>query len=73
MIPKHELDNLDMAAEEAQDLAETGETTEGLDILEGGLYRAEQLREAGEEWGAELVQRWQAVLQSYREEYGAEP
>ena len=69
LLPAHERANLEMTVEDARELAEGSEASEGRDLLEGGLYRAEQLRDTGEVWGAELVARYQAALRSFTSGY----
>ena len=70
MIPPHELDNLALTVAEAEECAEAGDFTEGRELLQGGLYRAEQLRDTGTEWGAALVGRYETALVHYLLRYG---
>ena len=68
LIPEHERANLEMTVEEAMELAQAGEFDAGRDLLQGGLYRAEQLQDSGADWGATLVRCYRAALARFAAE-----
>jgi hypothetical protein len=53
----------------ATNLAEDGDARAGYEALLAGLRRAEELRDAGKVFGAELVTRWRYVLERYTVRY----
>ena len=68
LIPEHERANLEMTVEEAMELAQAGEADAGRDLLQGGLYRAEQFRDSGVEWGETLVRCYRAAMTRFADE-----
>jgi hypothetical protein len=73
-IPPHELDLLRLTAEEAADLAASGKRHQARSILEGGLYRAETLRDCeAYRWTPQLVRVWAETLAEYERLYGSGP
>ena len=70
-IPPHELDLLRLTAEEAADLAASGKRHQARSVLDGGLYRAETLRDAeAHPWARELVRVWEETVAEYERLYG---
>jgi hypothetical protein len=69
-IPPHEIDLLQMTIDEAAELAATGQTEEGYDAINGGLFRAEELARGGDPWGVALARRWLQALDEYCRLYG---
>jgi len=63
MIPKHELDNLDLTLEKGDEAAGEAEPEQGCAFLRGGFYRAGQLR--AEVRGEALVDQGQGTLTAY--------
>jgi hypothetical protein len=69
MIPHAEIATLMLAVGDALDLAKAGQVANGYMILLQGLQRAHAVDEAGEKWGAELRQRYQAAADDFAQQY----
>ena len=70
MLPTHEIDTLTMTVTDAVDLAAEGQLADGYTALLAGLKRAEEIAAEGVEWGEELLEKWQEVVQNYIDSYG---
>lgn len=68
-VPDVELDLFTTTVDVAISRANRGDVTGGHDELLHGLQRAEAARDDGEEWGAELCERWEAALARYAERW----
>jgi hypothetical protein len=62
-----EIDTLLTRITDAVDLAYEGDPAGGYEALLTGLRRAEEIRDDGAEYGAELVTRWQDALERFVE------
>ncbi len=70
MLPDREIASLLLLVVDATGLADEGHLADGYVLLLAGRRRAEDLRDAGESWGIELVWRYQGALESYIAFYG---
>jgi hypothetical protein len=68
-LPRVEIDTLLMTVTDAVDRAMEGDPAGGYEALLAGLRRAEEIRDEGAEYGAELVTRWQDALDRFAERY----
>ena len=69
-LPKHEELTLALTIHEAGDLAREGQVLDGYRCLLGGLERAQEMAEEGEEWGGVLVARYLQALLAYGKLWG---
>lgn len=69
MIPHSELVALTLTMADAMFLAAEDNIAEGYACLREGLERAAALSAQGEEWAAELAERYRAALGSYARNY----
>jgi hypothetical protein len=70
MIPHSEFSTLMFAVGDAIELAEAGRVDDGYLILLQGLQRANEARDAGEDWGEVLLQRYQTAADDFARQYG---
>jgi DNA-binding response OmpR family regulator len=68
--PIGELDRLTMALADALHLAARGRLTEGHACLQAGLQRAKKAAIAREPWAADLLWRYQELLNEYLDRFG---
>jgi hypothetical protein len=69
VLPRNEIDTLLTTITDAVDLAAEGDAHLGYEALRAGLRRAEELRDAGQQWGEELARRWQEALDRFAERW----
>jgi hypothetical protein len=67
--PSDETDAFLLTVKDAFDLAAEGNAADGFERLLAGFRRAEELRHAGEPFGAELAARWRGALDLLVEVY----
>jgi hypothetical protein len=70
MLPQDDSETLKVLAAVAIAVALKGCYVVGYNLLYAGLCRAERLHEEGEPWAAELIGRYQNVLERYTREFG---
>jgi hypothetical protein len=70
MIPDEEIERLVNAIHYAIQYCHEGRLVDGYNLLLEGRRHAERLRDAGEPWGEELVDRWRGACDNYAESYG---
>jgi hypothetical protein len=70
MLPYEELRALTATVSEAVDLAIDGAAADGYILLLSGVQRARQARAEGNDWGEELMQRYQKAAESFAHQFG---
>ncbi len=66
-LPLHERDALQMTLEDAVEMANEGEPSEGYELLRGARYRAEELAadDDAPEWAEALMNLYDQALERY--------
>jgi hypothetical protein len=67
LIPAEEAERLAAAVFDALELAHDGQPAEGYTVLLAGLARAQA---GAEEWGPDLVERWEWAVEVYAQRWG---
>ena len=70
MLPYPEITAYMMSVEDAMDFAAEGQLADGYAVLVAGLHRAEEAKEDGEPWAAELISRYQLAIDQYVSSHG---
>ena len=70
MLPHEELIALTTTVADAVQLAIDGAAADGYVLLLSGIERARQARAEGNDWGEELLQRYQKAAEAFARQFG---